>query len=176
VPDGTGIIDNIIGMLPSAMALLNVVISVMAVCFVIYAMVKFAALAKRDGMTRPATPWMLLLAGVMLWNFTSAADSALETIFGSGTSTDTLLSYTASNSIPEETSRMLGMLVMCIRFYGYYAFARGWIKVKDIGAGTAAPQGVFGSAAMHILGGALAINIVATVNGITSALGFGDVL
>ena len=176
MPDGTGIIENIISMLPSAMALLNVFISVAAVCFVIYAMVKFAALAKRDGMTRPMTPWLLLLSGVMLWNFTSAADSALETIFGSGTSTETLLSYTASDSIPEETGRMLGMLVMCIRLYGYYAFAKGWFKVTKIGAGTAAAEGAFGSASMHILGGALAINIVATVNGVTSALGFGDVL
>ncbi|MEJ7745216.1 MAG: hypothetical protein WKF61_00360 [Luteimonas sp.] len=174
--DGTGIIENIISMMPSAMALLNVVISVMAVFFFIYGMVKFAGLAKRDGTIRPGTPWLLLLAGVMLWNFTSAADSALETIFGSGTSTDTLLSYTAGDSIPEETSRMLGMLIMCIRLYGYYAFARGWFKVTKIGAGTAASEGAFGSASMHILGGALAINIVATVNGVTSALGFGDVL
>ena len=176
MPDGTGIIENIIRMMPAAMLLLNVFISVIALFFIIYALLKFISLAKRDGMTRPGTPWLLLFAGVMLWNFTSSATSALETIFGPGASTETLLSYSPSDSIPESTARMLGMLIMCVRFYGYFAFARGWIKVTKIGAGTAASEGAFGSASLHILGGALAINIVATVNGITSALGFGDVL
>lgn len=174
--DGTDLIENIISMLPGAMALLNVVISVMALFFILYGIFKFVGLAKRDGSTRTSTPWLLLLAGTMLWNFTSAADSALSTIYGAGTSTEELLSYTASDAIPVESARMIAMLVMCIRFYGYFAFAKGWIKVTKIGAGTAASEGAFGSASMHIVGGALAINIVATVNGITSALGFGELL
>lgn len=174
--DASSMVANLMRLIPDVVALFNVVISVLGVALFIWGVVKLAQHAKgRDG-TRLATPVMFLLSGTMLWNMGMAASSFLETFFGAGTSTDSLLAYTPSDSMPEQTDAFLKLLIMCIRLYGYYAFAAGWWKVKNIGAGTHASEGAPWGAFWHIVGGSFAINIVGTVNAITSTLGFGDVL
>ncbi len=171
-----GMIENIVAAMPSAMLLLNVFISLCAFFFMILGIMKLVAVAKREGSARPITPWMYLLSGALLWNFTASVTTLLDTLYGPGTSTDNLLAYSPSDGMPEQSAQMLGMLVMCVRLYGYFAVARGAMKIRNIGAGTAAAEGAGGSAMWHLFGGSLAINIVATVNGIASFLGFGDVL
>ena len=171
-----GMISNMVAAMPSFMLLLNVVISLLAVFFVILGVIKMMAVAKRDGTTRSITPWMLLLSGAMLWNFATSVTAFLETIYGPGTSTDNLLAYTAGDGMPAQSARMLGLLVMCVRLYGYVAVARGMNAIRHIGAGTQSSEGAGNRALWHLFGGALAINIVASVNGITSFIGLGDVL
>ena len=174
--DVGGMVENVVAAIPALLLLLNVVISLSALCFIFFGVYKFTGVAKRDGMTRPLTPWMFLLAGAMLWNFGAATTAFLDTLYGAGTSNHNLLAYSPNASMPKETSRMIEMLVMCVRLFGYVTFARGWYRVTAIGAGKATSEGAFGSAFWMIFGGTLAINIVATVNGVTSFLGFGRVL
>lgn len=174
--DASTITENLVALIPDAITLLNVIVSVLAVALVIGSVLKFVSHAKgRDG-TRLSVPVMLLVSGTVLWNLGMAATSILDTTFGEGTSTATLMSYTASSSMPEETQAFLKAMIMGIRLYGYCAFAQGWWKVKNIGAGTQASEGALGSAFWHIAGGVAAINIVETVNLITRLVGFGDVL
>lgn len=174
--DASSIAANLAALMPDAVAFMNAIVSLLAAGLFIAAVMKFVSHAKgRDG-TRLATPVMLLLSGTMLWNLGMAATSLLETTFGDGTSTSTLMAYSGSQSMPNETQAFLKVLIMGVRLYGYYAFAAGWWKVKNIGAGTAASESAFGSAFWHIAGGIAAINIVQSVNVITTTLGFGDVL
>ena len=174
--DGSSIASNLAALIPDAMALLNAVISILAVALFIGAVLKFVSYGKgRDG-TSLATPVMFLASGVMLWNLGMSANSFLETTFGQGTSTSTLMTYTAGDSMPAQSAAFLATLIMFIRLYGYYAFAAGWWKVRKISAGTQASDGSLASAAMHIAGGVFAINIVQTVNAITSTFGFGELL
>lgn len=174
--DASSMAANLAALIPDAVVFMNAIVSLLAVGLFIAAVNKLVSHAKgRDG-TRLSTPVMLLLSGTMLWNLGMAATSLLETTFGDGTSTSTLMTYAGSDSMPSETQAFLKVLIMAIRLYGYYAFAAGWWKVRNIGAGTHASESAFGSAFWHIVGGICAINIVQSVNVITSTLGFGDVL
>lgn len=174
--DGSSIASNLAALIPDAIALLNAVISILAVGLFISAVLKFVSYGKgRDG-TRLATPVMFLASGVMLWNLGMSATSLLDTTFGEGTSTATLMTYTAGDSMPATSAAFLATLIMFIRLYGYYALAAGWWKVRNISAGTHAGEGAAASAALHIAGGVFAINIVQTVNAFTQTLGFGAVL
>lgn len=167
---------NLAQLIPDLMTFINAVISILAFGLFLGAVVKMVAHSKgRDG-TRLSTPFLMLLSAVMLWNLGMSVTSMLQTVYGGSSSAESLLSYTDSNNMPEQTNAFLRVLIMFIRVYGYYAFAAGWWKVKNIGAGTQSAEGSVGSAFWHIVGGVAAINIVATVNVVTSTLGFGELL
>lgn len=174
--DGSTMLTNLMALMPDAITLLTAITSVVAVALFVVALVKFVRYSKgRDG-TRLSTAILMVLAATMLWNLGASATSVLQTFFGENTSTDTLMAYTTKEGMPEQTNAFLKTLVMCVQLYGYYAFVTGWYKVTKIDSGTQSSDGAFASAFWHICGGAAAINIVATVNVISSTLGFGDVL
>lgn len=174
--DAASMATNLAEVIPTAVSFLNVVVSVLAIGLFVWATMKFVSHSKgRDG-TRLSTPVYGLLSATMLWNLGMSATAFLETIYGEGTSTSNLLAYSASDSLPDETQEFLKVIIMAIRLYGYYAFAKGWWKVRNIGVGTAASEGAFGSASLHIAGGVGCINLVETVNLASNTFGFGDVL
>ena len=71
---------------------------------------------------------------------------------------------------------MATLLIMCIRLIGYVSFIKGWFIFKRIGDGAQGSDEAFSKAMIHLFFGVLAINIVETVNVMSSTVGFGDVL
>lgn len=173
--DASSMLGSFVQSFPGFETLLNLFVSLVGVVFTGMAIFKFIEVDK--GTTRLATPVMYLLAGTALFNFGSSVDTFLQTMYGSSTSVHNLMSYSASSSrLPEQSAKMMQVLIMCIRLYGYYAFIKGWFIVKKIGDGTNGSDEAFGRAMVHMFGGVAAINIVGTLDAISSTFGFGKVL
>ncbi|MGX9960621.1 hypothetical protein ACW0US_17885 [Xanthomonas euvesicatoria] len=164
--------------LPAAADLINVVASLIAVYLTGMAVVKAIAYSKQrgEGAVRPATPILMLLSGVMLWNLSASATAFLQTIYGADTTTQNLIGYTASASMTPQGTEMLTVLIMAVRLIGWFFMVLGWMDVTKIGAGKSSSEDAFQRSMWRIGGGVAAINIVGTVNLISGFLGFGDVL
>jgi len=158
---------------PGIETFLNLLVALLGVVFTVMALFKFIAV--NDGRARLMTPFMFLFAGVALWNFASGVDSLLETVYGPSTSVHNLLSYSGS-TLSDQTAKMAKVLIWCVRLIGYAAYIKGWLIFKRIGDGSNGSDEAFSKAMIHMFFGVLAINIVATVNVISSTVGFGDVL
>ncbi|MEX3556860.1 MAG: hypothetical protein VB135_00045 [Burkholderia sp.] len=171
-------VQNVKELMPALTLGFNAIVSVIAIYLCGAAVLKFIAHAKQrgDGMVKPITPLLMLLSGAMLWNVGASATAFLQTVFGADTTTQNLIGYTASTAMPAESSAMLGVLLMVIRFIGYFFFVSGWHSVTKIGSGGQSADGAFARSLWRIIGGVAAINIVGSVNLISGFLGFGDVL
>ncbi|MBB3923898.1 MULTISPECIES: type IV secretion protein IcmC [Xanthomonas] len=171
-------VNNLRELMPSLTLALNAIVSLIAVALCGFAVMKFIAHAKQrgDGMVKPITPVLMLVSAAMLWNLSASASAFLQTVYGEDTTTQNLIGYTASSAMPEQSSAMLGAMIMFVRFIGYMFFASGWMNVTKIGSGTQSAEGAFSRSLWRIVGGVAAINIVGTVNLISGFLGFGDVL
>ena len=67
-------------------------------------------------------------------------------------------------------------IIACLRLYGYFTYARGWMSVRRIGNGQNGSDEVFKAAMIRLVAGVALINIVETVNLISGTFGFGNVL
>lgn len=159
---------------PGIMIFLNLFTSMAGVILTGMAIFKFVEFD--NGHARLITPFMYLLVGVALFNLSSSVDTFLETVYGSSTSVQNLLSYHGGNKLSEQGSKMAMLLIMCTRLIGYVAFIKGWFIFKRIGDGAQGSDEAFSKAVIHLFFGVLAINIVETVNVLSSTVGFGDVL
>ena len=110
-------------------------------------------------------PLILLLVGAIFFYIPSGIGVLLNTTFGS----DNPLSYSdwaAAGTINSQTAISILNLV---RVIGLMTFIKGWFVLSKSGGGQ---QGNgMGKALTHIIGGLLAINIVGTMNVVTSTLG-----
>lgn len=162
------------GSFPGIMSLLNLFTSMLGVILTGMAIFKFIEVD--DGKARLITPFIYLIVGVALFNLSSSVDTFLETVYGSSTSVQTLLSYNGGNKLSEQTAKMMMFLIMCIRLIGYWSFIKGWLIFKRIGDGSHGSEEAFSKALTHLFFGVVAINIVETVNVVSSTVGFGNVL
>ncbi|KAF1702955.1 hypothetical protein CSC66_09275 [Pseudoxanthomonas kaohsiungensis] len=171
-------VANLKELAPIALELVNVGASLAGLILVVGGLMKFVTHAKYgDQQVRIATPVMWLLSGIMLWNLGAAATTALQTVFGDATTTQNLLGYTPSASMTQEGAEMLDALVMVVRLVGYFFFVSGWFSMRNVGAvGQGGGNDAFRSGIYKIGAGACAINIVETVNLVSSFIGFGNVL
>lgn len=178
--DASTMLGSIMESFPGFVNFLNLFTSLMGVILTgmaIFKFIEFDRLNGNDGGRSLLAPFMYLLSGVALWNLGSSVDTFLETIYGPSTSVQTLLSYSSSGSkLPENTAKMAMLLIMCIRLVGYIAFIKGWLILKRIGSGSQGSDEVFSKALVHLFFGVAAINIVETVNIVSSTVGFGNVL
>lgn len=171
--DASTMLGNLMQSFPGIETFLNLLVALLGVVLTILALFKFIAV--NNGQARLITPFVWLFAGVALWNFASGVDSLLETVYGSSTSVHNLLSYSGSG-VSDQTAKFAKVLIWCIRLVGYSAYIKGWLIFKRIGDGSHASDEAFSKAMIHMFFGVAAINIVATVNAISSTFGFGDVL
>lgn len=171
--DASTMLGTLMESFPGFETFLNLFVSLVGLILTGMAVFKFIDVDHGRG--RLITPFMYLLAGAALWNFAASINTFLETMYGSSTSVQSLLSYSGSN-LSDQTAKMSKMLIMCIRLIGYVAYVRGWLIFKRIGDGNHGSDEAFSKAAIHLFAGVAAINIVETVNVISSSVGFGNVL
>lgn len=171
--------NNLIELVPIGIQLLNVFASVAAVALVVAAALKFINNAKygdRDGGGELRKPLMFLVAAILLWNLGASATTFLQTIYGDSTTTQNLIGYTPSSNMTQEGSHMIKAMVMGLRLIGYFFLISGLLALREVGSPSQGPGTPFQRSLWRILGGVAAINIVASVNLISSFIGFGNVL
>lgn len=173
--DASTMLGSLMQSFPGFENLLNLLVALIGLIFTGMAILKFTQL--ESGHIRLITPFMYLFAGVALFNFGSSADSFLQTVYGPSTSVHNLLSYSGGSSgMPEQSKMFMTVLIASLRLYGYFTFARGWISVRRIGDANNGSDEPFKAAMIRIFAGVGLINIVGTVNVVSSTLGFGKVI
>ena len=113
----------------------------------------------------------LLVAGILIY-FPTGLSVVLETTFGSSN----ILEYAPINNGTPGITALFGStslvgraLTTIIQTIGVIAFIRGWVLVART-ASQGQPPGGTGKGLMHIFGGILAINIIATLEMINKTL------
>ncbi|KTD18373.1 hypothetical protein [Legionella jordanis] len=113
----------------------------------------------------------LLVAGVFIW-FPTGLAILLQTTFGSSN----ILAYAPVNSNNQAITAVFGSgstigrpLAIIIQTIGVIAFVRGWVLIAR-SASQGQPPGGTGKGLMHVFGGILAMNVVATLQIINNTL------
>jgi len=133
---------------------------------------RFKDLAESNGRVKPITPVVLVCVGAALCAVPGFVGVATETL-DLGRNSGTILSEPNVSDIPGFNDAIKGIL-MFIKLIGHIAFIRGLLIMKRVGEGD--QQAGFFRGVTHLLGGAAAININATIGilGATFAPGFLD--
>lgn len=113
----------------------------------------------------------LIVAGIFIY-FPTGLAIVLNTTFGSSS----ILQYAPVNSGNQTINALFGSgsivgrpLTIIIQTIGLIAFVRGWILIARA-ASQGQPPGGTGKGLVHVFGGILAINIVATINIINNTI------
>lgn len=113
------------------------------------------------GRVKLMSPIMLTFVGACLVALPGSIDMTTETLaLGSNTGTALLSEPDVGGDIPGLNAALAGVLLF-IKMVGHLAFIRGFLILKKHGDGD--QNAGVGRAATHILGGAAAININATI-------------
>jgi intracellular multiplication protein IcmC len=117
-------------------------------------------------------PLAYMIIGALLIYFPTTLKIMLQTSFGS----DSIMQYAPVNSQNQTIDTLFGSgsavgrpLTMLIQVIGLIAFIRGWVLIAR-SASQGQPPGGTGKGIVHVFGGILAINIVATLNMINNTL------
>ncbi|CAN7531168.1 hypothetical protein LJR168_003829 [Pseudoxanthomonas sp. LjRoot168] len=175
----TTMTQNLVELVPIGIDALNVFASVVAVALVIHSgsrLVFNAKYGEKDGSSELRKPLMYFVAGILLWNLGASATTLLQTIYGDSTTTQNLIGYTPSSNMTSEGTAMIKAMVMGLRLIGYFFLVSGLAALRHAGSPSQGGNSPFQTSLWRILGGVAAINIVATVNLISSFIGFGNVL
>ena len=112
------------------------------------------------GRTKLSTPILLAVIGATLISFPIATNIATETM-ALGAATGTELSRVPSGGGAPGAAAALKGVLLFVKMIGHIAFLRGFLILKGVAEGS--QNQTVGKALTHILGGAAAININATV-------------
>jgi len=125
-----------------------------------------------SGNTNIKEPITYFIVSAIFLYFPTALASMLQTTFGDSN----ILQYTSIDSNNATISTLFGptspvgaSLTMLIQTIGLIAFVRGWVMIAR-SASQGQPPGGTGKGLMHVFGGILAINIVATLQMINNTL------
>lgn len=125
--------------------------------------------SSQSGMKEPV---LYFIVAAMLIYFPSGLRVMLMTTFGS----NSIMEYAPVNSSNQTINSLFGPgssagrpLAMIIQTIGLFAFIKGWVLIARTGSQGQQPGGI-GKGLMHVLGGILAINIVATINIINNTI------
>lgn len=157
-------------------SLINAVAALLGLVFTGFGVFRAIEYVKETGRVSVWSIFACFIAAIGLFNLASSIDSFMQTLWGSGSSVHSLLAYNASSSMPAQTGLALQALIATFRMFGYWYYISGWVRFKDVGSGNGGRDVTFKSAAIRLVGGVFLINIVATVNTVSSTFGFGDVL
>lgn len=110
-------------------------------------------------------PAGLFMIGVILMFTPHFIDIMVMTLWGS----DSVMSY---QQLSEDASfrEIVTPLIGVIQVVGLIAFIRGWVLVSK-STKEGAPPGSISKGVIHVIGGVMAINIVGTIDVVTSTLG-----
>lgn len=172
IPDAATMLDNVQKQLPYLFSVVTGFAYVAGMLFIVkglyslreYGESRMAGSAQR-GIKEPL---VLLLVGAFLLYVPTAKDVMLNTIFG----TSTLTPYNSYDTNNRTGFDELGqVLVNLVQFVGLVAFVRGLLILQRVGSNQGGQQQTFGKAVTHLLGGALAMNIMGFMNIIATTLG-----
>jgi intracellular multiplication protein IcmC len=108
-------------------------------------------------------PLMLMVAGAMLIYLPTGVGVTIETFWDE----PTVMAYDASG---DKWAPLMKSVVGIVQVVGVISFIRGWTLMTKA-AGQGAQPGTLGRAVSHIVGGALAINVVGFISAIQTTLG-----
>ena len=114
------------------------------------------------------TPIILIGVGAVLIFYPTLINVSLSTVYGN----TNILSYTDNSNWSQQSNQAIEDVSLLLRLIGYISFFRGWMLMTHL-AGQGSPPGTFGKALMHIIGGILLVNIIATWDIIETTLGLG---
>ena len=157
--------------------LLNALVAFLGLCLTIHGLFKFVQYSRLGGREAGLTllaPVMYLACGAALWNFAAGINSLLETFFGPSASVQSILSYNTPVKAKENTRLLLASLIACVRLYGYWSYASGWLTLRRLGENKHGDT--FKKGMVKLVAGVFLINIVETVNVVAATFGFGKVL
>ena len=124
----------------------------------------------QHGMSAPqgggiGKPFARFILGAALIYFPSTIDTAIVTLWGTGG----IMQYNAGSG--GQFDQIQAGVYALVQAVGYISFVRGAVILsRSTHAG--AQQGSVGKGIVHMIGGILAINIVATIDVIKSSFGF----
>lgn len=114
-------------------------------------------------------PLARLLAGIVLLFLPGVIDISIYSLWNYGAAEASTLRFDTTGST--QWDAVMNGIRLLIQTFGYISIMRGFILLSRIGKQGAQP-GMFGKGIMHVLGGILAVNIIATVRLIEATLGF----
>lgn len=123
--------------------------------------VRLKEMSESNGRIKAQTPIFLMLIGAFLLAFPWAANLTTETLMLGANSGAQLSRMPSVGAAPGMQAALEGVLLF-IKMVGHIAFFRGFLVLKDLAEGQS-QQASIGKALTHILGGAAAINIDATI-------------
>lgn len=124
------------------------------------ALIRLKEYSEGGGRTKLSTPILLAVIGATLISFPIATNIATETMaLGAATGTE-LSRVPSAGGAPGAAAALEGVLLF-VKMIGHIAFLRGFLILKGVAEGN--QNQTVGKALTHILGGAAAININATV-------------
>lgn len=132
----------------------------------IFTLKKFGENRMMMGSFPMGKPLMMLLGGILLLLLPTSISTSLLAIWSSSNP----LQYKIDSSSSWDV--LIPPIVMLVRLMGVGSFMRGCILLSRTG-GEHTQHGTMGKAILHLLGGILCINIVATCNLLRQILGLG---
>lgn len=167
--DSTTSLQSILEAIEAFRVLIYATAYIVGFCMAITGILKARDYAENPNQTPFRVPFMFFLVGVLLIWIPSFLGSTLETLFQTRE-----LSEFSYNFNGEEGARLQLTMTAIIRFVqlvGLIGFFKGVILLKNLGASGQQGDGAFAKALTHILGGALAINIVAAIKLFAATVG-----
>lgn len=163
---------NLQTQLPYVLKLIVAVSYVVGTWFVVLAIMKLKQYGSMtifsSSQTSIVGPMTYLLVGIALFYFPSLVNVSIYTFWGYGT--DKVLQYPAGGEF--DWHGLLNPVIAVVRIIGYVSFLRGWIMISRLGHHGGSQPGTFSKAAIHIIGGLLAINIVGTWDVISNSINY----
>ena len=112
----------------------------------------------------------MLLCAVFLY-LPTAVSTAQDTVFAS----PTILSYSPGHGVSEHGKQVLDVVIRFVQLVGLWAFIWGWMLLNRSHARGYDP-GLGSKGWVHIVGGLLCMNSVATLHGLAQSLGLESLL
>src|SRR3990167_10795031 len=152
--------------MPQINAMVSAAAYVMGFFYMMKAVLTFKTMTESRSMMSTHShirePLMYITVGAMLIYLTTAVQVFLMTTFG----TNTILDYNSGQiaTIFSTDSELGKAMESIIKTIGLISFIRGWVLMARLGSGQQHQQGGMGKAFLHIFGGIMAMNIVATID------------
>lgn len=160
---------------PAILKFLQAFSGLVAIIILGWSLYSFVKMSRRDSdAIKPATAVLGVIIAGMLLQLGPSIDVFLNSIYGNA-SVSNLMSYKPHNASPMTVEGVKAVIGL-VRLYGYYSFISGMIGLRNLFENSGDKSERFKKNAWHVVGGILCINIVQTVNILTSSAGFGDVL
>lgn len=114
-------------------------------------------------------PLARLLCGFVLLFFPGIINISIYSLWGYDSATASMLRFETNGN--SQWNAIMDGIRLLTQTFGYISIMRGFISLSRMGKQGGGQPGTFGKGLMHVIGGVMAVNIVATVGVIKSSLG-----